>query len=101
MTDRAQDAELLAGLHQLLGGPPITPDEADDWLQRDTAAETEGMFDPVRCTCGGIYDLGKVTVTARYTDCSVWTTPCCHRSVDDRGETGWTSHRDYTRLRPS
>jgi hypothetical protein len=101
VTDRQSPAETLAGLHTLITGTPITPDEAFDWLNPDQPAETEGMFDPVRCTCGGIYDLGKVTVTARYTDCSVWTTPCCRRSVDDRGETGWTSRRDYTRLRPS
>jgi hypothetical protein len=53
----------------------------------------------VRCLhCGGTYDLGKVTVVARYTDCSVWRTPCCDLTVDDRGETGWKSKRDYERI---
>jgi hypothetical protein len=72
------------------------------WDQRVADAEfaaTEGMFQPVRCThCRGIYDLGKVEVTARYTDCSMWKAPCCGRTVDDRGETGWKSRSDYTRL---
>ena len=54
-----------------------------------------GMFKPVRCTCGRIYDLGKVEVTARYADCSVWKAPCCGRTADDRGETGWKSTKDY------
>ena len=54
------------------------------------------MFNPVRCTCcGNVYDLGKVEVTARYTDCSVWKAPCCQRVVDDRGETGWSLRKDY------
>ena len=59
----------------------------------------KGMFSPVRCTfCGGVYDLGTVTVTARYSDCSVWKSPCCNTTVDDRGETGWKTRRDYVRL---
>lgn len=59
----------------------------------------EGMFQPVRCTwCSGVYDLGKVEVTGRYADCSMWKAPCCGASVDDRGETGWTTRRDYVRL---
>lgn len=57
--------------------------------------DTTGMFSPVRCRCGEIYDLGAVTVTARYTDCSVWVTPCCRRQADDRGP-GWKSVPDYT-----
>jgi hypothetical protein len=57
-----------------------------------------GMHSPVRCTCGGVYDLGTVTVIARYADCSVWNAPCCGRQADDRGETGWKSLPDYTRV---
>jgi hypothetical protein len=53
------------------------------------------MSSPVRCTCGQVYDLGKVTVTARYTDCSMWKAPCCGRTADDRGETGWKTTKDY------
>ncbi len=53
------------------------------------------MFSPGRCTCGRVYDLGKVEVTARYADCSMWKAPCCGRAVDDRGETGWKSTKDY------
>lgn len=58
------------------------------------------MFQPVRCNrCyRGVYDLGKVEVTARYADCSVWKTPCCGQVVDDRGETGWTLRSDYERI---
>lgn len=59
------------------------------------ADQIRDMFKPVRCNCGQVYDLGSVEVTARYTDCSVWRTPCCRRTVDDRGETGWTSRKDY------
>lgn len=51
--------------------------------------DTIDMFSPVQCThCSGVYDLGTVTVTARYTDCSMWKAPCCGLTVDDRGETG-------------
>jgi hypothetical protein len=60
--------------------------------------EAEGMTSPVRCAhCGKIYDLGRVEVVGRYTDCSVWNTPCCNRQVDDRGETGWKGLADYHR----
>ena len=47
-------------------------------------AQTEGMTSPVRCRCGHVYDLGKVEVTARYADCSMWRTPCCKVLADDR-----------------
>jgi hypothetical protein len=57
------------------------------------------MFYPVRCThCRKIYDAGKVEVTARYTDCSMWKAPCCGRTVDDRGK-GWKSRPDIEPLR--
>lgn len=49
------------------------------------------MTSAVRCS--QVYDLAMVTVTARYADCSVWTSPCCGRSVDDRGP-GWKSRPD-------
>lgn len=56
------------------------------------------MFSPVRCTrCGQIYDLSAVTITARYADCSVWTSPCCNRTVDDRGPS-WKPSPDIERL---
>jgi hypothetical protein len=58
-------------------------------------SDIAAMFQPVRCRCGGVYDLGAVTVLARYVDCSVWKAPCCGRTADDRGETGWKSTRDY------
>lgn len=58
--------------------------------------DIDQMTSPVRCAfCHRTYDLGTVEVTARYTDCSVWVTPCCKRTADDRGETGWKSSKDY------
>ena len=58
---------------------------------------TEGMRSPVRCRwCGGVYDLGKVTVTARYTDCSMWKAPCCGVTADDRKPPWGVQH--YTEL---
>lgn len=54
----------------------------------------------VRCNhCRGVYDLGSVEVIARYTDCSVWRCPHCDALVDDRGETGWKSRKDYEPVR--
>lgn len=59
----------------------------------------DDMFIAVRCThCQGIYDLGKVEVTGRYVDCSMWRSPCCNKLVDDRGETGWKSFKNYVRI---
>jgi len=61
-----------------------------------THPDISEMFSPVRCAhCNGVYDLGKAEVTARYTDCSMWRSPCCNVLVDDRGETGWKSRKDY------
>ena len=58
--------------------------------------ETEGMTFPARCChCRRVYDLAKVTVTARYTDCSMWKAPCCGVLADDRQ--GWIRH--YEELR--
>lgn len=63
---------------------------------------SEDMTYPVRCTyCSGIYDLSKVEVTARYTDCSMWKAPCCGATVDDRGDTDWKSRKDYVHLEAS
>jgi len=72
-------------------------DQRGGWVNR---YDTEGMMFPVKCShcAGGVYDLADVTVTARYIDCSMWKSPCCGITVDDRGETGWKSRADYTRL---
>ncbi len=68
----------------------------DGEVIEDLTTLTEGMTYPVQCShCHGIYDLGKVTVTARYTDCSMWKSPCCGLTVDDRSA-GWKSRPDYT-----
>jgi hypothetical protein len=54
--------------------------------------DVSGMRFPVRCTkCSRVYDLAKVTVVARYTDCSVWKCPGCGCTVDDRPP-GWGDH---------
>lgn len=48
-------------------------------------ADVTGMMFPARCLhCSTVYDLGKVEVTARYTDCSMWRCPGCKILVDDR-----------------
>jgi hypothetical protein len=84
----------------MIGDEYEWPRSADPrWPRPGDPDVTEGMMSPVRCThCGGVYDLGMVEVTARYADCSVWKTPCCGATVDDRGETGWKSRSDYTRI---
>lgn len=65
------------------------------WTEMDEIS-TRGMTSPVRCAyCSNVYDLGTVEVTARYADCSMWKSPCCGRTVDDRGETSWKSTKDY------
>jgi hypothetical protein len=59
-----------------------------------------GMSSPARCTrCGRVYDLGKVTITARYTDCSVWKCPGCGITVDDR-PVGWGDHHYVELTKP-
>jgi hypothetical protein len=68
-----------------------------EWIDgRLVLEDTRGMTSPVQCAhCGQIYDLGTVTVIARYADCSMWKSPCCNLMVDDRGETGWKPTKDY------
>jgi hypothetical protein len=70
---------------------------------RRVRPDIAGMSQPARCLrCShGVYDLGTVEVTARYTDCSMWKSPCCGSVVDDRGETGWTTRKDYERIDPN
>lgn len=61
--------------------------------------DTSDMMFPVRCRhCGRVYDLAKVTVTARYTDCSMWKTPCCKILADDRKPPWGIAH--YEELTP-
>lgn len=70
------------------------------WMIGRAVPEAVGMTRPVRCRfCQRVYDLGTVTVTGRYTDCSMWRTPCCDITADDRGETGWKSIQDYYPLK--
>lgn len=74
-----------------------TMDDMGNWLP-DLSELTEGMTFPVRCTrCRSIYDSATVTVTARYSDCSVWVSPCCNQTVDDR-PAGWVARPDIEKL---
>lgn len=60
--------------------------------------QIKDMRYPVRCTrCSGVYDVATVEVTARYADCSVWVSPCCQQTVDDR-PAGWVARPDIERL---
>jgi len=62
------------------------------------ATETKGMISPVVCThCGEIYDLTEAKVIHRYSDCTLFTTPCCGRQADDRQ---WKGMPDFTRWTP-
>jgi hypothetical protein len=73
----------------------------DGWQWRHLEYQKRQAIDsmrfPAQCTkCTRIYDLGNVTVIARYTDCSVWKCPGCGITVDDRPP-GWGDHH-YTEL---
>lgn len=60
------------------------------------AKNTKDMTSPVMCNrCGEIYDLTNVEVVARYADCSMYKTPCCGKTVDDRT---WVGSPAFTRL---
>jgi hypothetical protein len=51
----------------------------------DDQRDPREMLRPVRCAhCGRVYDLGRVETIARYADCTLYKTPCCGRTVDDR-----------------
>lgn len=65
-----------------------------DGILRARLGVADSMLSPVLCRCGEVYDTAKVTVTARYADCSMWRSPCCGALADDRT---WT-HQPYTRL---
>jgi hypothetical protein len=57
--------------------------------------DTTGMTFPVRCRhCSRVYDLGKVEVVARYTDCSMWRCPGCSILADDRKPPWGIQHYD-------
>lgn len=69
--------------------------------ERPPNQRVQDMFSPVTCAyCFTVYDLGYVEVTARYADCSMWKCPHCGMTVDDRGETGWKSKKDYYPIEP-
>ncbi len=57
----------------------------------------EDMMVPVRCVhCSAVYTSTHVHVTARYQDCSVWTSPCCGvTGIDDRP---WVRDRHYREI---
>lgn len=50
----------------------------------------------VRCNlCSGDYDLESVKTVAHYADCTVFITPCCNRTVDDRT---WVSRPAFSEI---
>jgi len=58
----------------------------------------EEMGSPVVCAhCGEIYDLRAVKVIHRYADCSLYQTPCCGRTADDRT---WKGLPDFSKWTP-
>ena len=61
-----------------------------DWVGRlRVTADVTVMTAPMRCKgCGHVHDSAKVTVTARYADCSMWRCPKCNRLLDDRPGVG-------------
>lgn len=59
----------------------------------DGGNHVKDMLVPVQCKhCSQIYDLCDGKVVHRYTDCTLFRSPCCNALVDDRGE------KDFTRL---
>ena len=57
------------------------------------------MSFPVRCShCRRFYDMGTVTITGRWLDCTAWKAPCCGAAVDDR-KPPWTHRAHYEELR--
>jgi hypothetical protein len=73
-------------------------DGSERWGQPDLQELIRDMTFPVRCTrCQGVYDVAKVEGTARYADCSVWVSPCCKQTVDDRPK-GWVARPDIVKL---
>lgn len=66
-----------------------------DW--RIEQPDVADMMYPVRCQhCRGVYSLTHVKVTGRYTDCSIWTAPCCgFPGIDDRP---WVRDRHYQEI---
>lgn len=73
-------------------------DGYDTWDRAAIRRLVKDMRFPVRCTrCNGVYDSATVTVTARYSDCSVWVSPCCNQTVDDR-PAGWVARPDIEKL---
>lgn len=54
------------------------------------------MISPVRCNhCGKTYDLTNVETIHRYSDCTVFKTPCCNKIADDRE---WKGLPDFKRI---
>lgn len=57
----------------------------------------EEMMIPVKCRhCGDVYDLTEGKPVQRYTDCTVYITPCCKKMVDDRE---YVANPAFTRLK--
>jgi hypothetical protein len=61
--------------------------------------EIQSMMVPVRCCrCSKVYDLCDVkseNIIHRYSDCTLYKSPCCNQTVDDRE---WKSSPDIIKL---
>jgi hypothetical protein len=58
--------------------------------------DTTNMIRPVVCNhCGETYDLADAKLIHRFTDCDLFTTPCCEKKSDTRT---WKSLPDYKEI---
>lgn len=74
-------------------------DEYGEFSLRVEPESLKGMLCPVRCNlCNEVYDLTKGEPIARYADCTVYKTPCCGRTVDDRPGIGGGGRSAFVRL---
>lgn len=97
--------DLFRGINPLAGAVGRRRPDPDGWVRHMITGEgwlvdqydVEGMTFPVLCDCGRVYDMDKVKVLARYLDCTVWKSPCCKRTQDDRPK-GWTTQHNYVEL---
>lgn len=80
-------------------GPAFAHLDLDTYGRRRSGtplAATADMISPVRCSfCRRIYDLSNGEVVQRYADCTVFKTPCCGRTADDRT---WKPRPDFIRV---
>lgn len=82
----------------------IVKDDDDEYIIEETPwgivklsrplGRISKMLYPVECRrCGSVYDLTNTEVIHRYADCTLYKTPCCNQTVDDRM---WVTNPAYT-----